>query len=111
MVMLGDENAHFGTLSPMSTNGTPGSLHLYVDDADTVFQRALDAGAIVKYPIENAFWGDRYGKITDPFGHEWGIATRIRDMSAEEMAKAGEEWMRNASRQSRPLSEQEEVRA
>ena len=111
VVMLGDENPQFGTRSPMSTNGTPGSLHLYVDDADAVFQRALDAGATVKYPIENAFWGDRYGKITDPFGHEWGIATHIKDMSADEMAKAGEEWMRNASRQPGSQSEREEVRA
>ena len=99
MVMLGDENPEWGMLSPLSTNGTPSSLHVYVDDADAAFARALRAGAKVRQPLEDAFWGDRYGKVTDPFGHEWGIATHVKDMSADEMKRAGEEWMAKAAGQ------------
>jgi uncharacterized glyoxalase superfamily protein PhnB len=93
VIMLGEENAQWGTKSPLSTNGTPGSLHIYVDDADAAFARAVGAGATVRYPLEDAFWGDRYGKVTDPFGHEWGIATRIRDMTSEEIRAAAQAWM------------------
>lgn len=93
IVMLGEENEQWGTRSPLSTNGNPGSLHIYVDDVDAAFARALKSGATVRYPLEDAFWGDRYGKVADPFGHEWGLATRIKDMSPEEMQRAGEAWM------------------
>lgn len=92
-VMLGEENAKWGTLSPLSTSGNPGSLHIYVPDADAAFQRALDAGAVVRYPLEDAFWGDRYGKVADPFGHEWGIGTRVKELTPEEMERAGRAWM------------------
>ena len=97
IIMLGEENEQWGTRSPLLTNGNPGSLHLYVEDADAAFERALEAGAKVRYPLEDAFWGDRYGKVTDPFGHEWGLATRIKDMTPAEMAKAGKEWMEKAA--------------
>jgi uncharacterized glyoxalase superfamily protein PhnB len=93
VVMLGEENEQWGSKSPLSTNGLPSSLHVYFDDADKAFKRALDAGATVRYPLEDAFWGDRYGKVTDPFGHEWGIATRVKDLSDDEMERAGKEWM------------------
>ncbi|HKG90888.1 MAG TPA: VOC family protein [Gemmatimonadaceae bacterium] len=92
-IMLGDENPAWGTLSPLSTNGNPSSLHVYVENADASYERALRAGAKVRYPIEDAFWGDRYGKVTDPFGHDWGIATRVKDLTPEEMQRAGEESM------------------
>jgi PhnB protein len=92
-VMLGPESEEWGTKSPLSTNGNPQSLHIYVPDADAAFARAVEAGATVKYPMNDAFWGDRYGKVTDPFGHDWSLATRMKDMTAEEMAKAAEEWM------------------
>ena len=72
-------------------------MHLYVEDADAAFNRALRAGATVRYPLEDAFWGDRYGKVTDPFGHEWGLATRVKDMTKAEMEKAGQEWMAKAA--------------
>lgn len=98
VVMLGDENPEWGMQSPLSTNGNPGSLHIYVDDADAAFDRALRAGAKVKQPLEDAFWGDRYGKVTDPYGHQWGIATRVKEMTQEQMRKAGEEWMAQASK-------------
>lgn len=96
-IMLGEENEAWGTRSPLSTNGNPGSLHIYVDDADASFDRALEAGAKVRYPLEDAFWGDRYGKVTDPFGHEWGIATRVKTLSPAEMETAGKEWMAKAA--------------
>jgi len=92
-VMLGEESKEWGALSPQSTNGSPVTLHIYVENADTTFAQAVRAGAKVKQPLEDAFWGDRYGKLTDPFGHEWSVATRVKDMSQEEMRRAGEEWM------------------
>lgn len=104
IVMLGEENEQWGTLSPLSTKGNPGSLHIYVADVDAAFAKAVRAGAKVRYPLEDAFWGDRYGKVTDPFGHEWGLATRVRDLSPEEMQRAGEEWMARAS-QARQFAE------
>lgn len=97
IVMLGEENEQWGALSPLSTGGTPGSLHVYVPDADAVFARAVDAGATVRYPLEDTFWGDRYGKVVDPFGHEWAIATRVKDMSPEEMQRAAADWMAKAA--------------
>jgi PhnB protein len=99
VVMLSEENEQWGTRSPLSTNGNPSSLHVYVPDADAAFKRAVDAGASVRYPLEDAFWGDRYGKVTDPSGHEWGLATRVKNMSEEEIRKAGEEWMSQAAGQ------------
>jgi PhnB protein len=99
VVMLGEENEQWGTKSPLSTNGNPGSLHMYVADADAAFQRALDAGASVAFPLEDAFWGDRYGKVRDPFGHEWGIATRQKDLTDEEMKQAAQDWLAQAAGQ------------
>jgi len=97
IVMLGEENEQWGSRSPLSTNGNPGSLYVYVEDVDAAFARALQAGATVRYPLEDTFWGDRFGKVTDPFGHEWGLATRIREMSPEEMQQAGAAWMAQAA--------------
>jgi uncharacterized glyoxalase superfamily protein PhnB len=99
IVMLGEESEQWGTRSPLSTTGNPGSLHIYVADADAAFARALEAGATVKHPLENAFWGDRYGKVTDPFGHEWGIATRVKELSPEEIRRAAEAWMASQAAQ------------
>jgi PhnB protein len=87
-LFLGDEFPDMGgSPSPKTLGQTPSSLHLYVEDADAVFQRALNAGATVRMPIEDMFWGDRYGTITDPFGHEWAIATRKEEVSDEEMRR------------------------
>jgi uncharacterized glyoxalase superfamily protein PhnB len=84
-LMLNDEFPEMGGgRGPRSLGGTATSLHLYVRDADAVFKRAVEAGATVSMPIMDAFWGDRYGKVTDPFGHEWGIATHKEDVSEEE---------------------------
>ena len=87
IVMLGEENEQWGARSPLSTNGNPGSLHIYVENADASFDRAIKAGAKERYPLEDAFWGDRYGLVADPFGHEWAIATHKEDLSPKEMMK------------------------
>ena len=86
-VMLGEQSEEMGS-SPEILNGTPVTLHLYVPNADEVFERATDAGAEVLMPLSDTFWGDRYGKIRDPFGHEWSIATHVRNVSPEELQHA-----------------------
>ena len=87
-VMLVDEMRGCGALGPKALKGSPVTLHLYVEDANAVFNRAVASGATVKFPIEDTFWGDRYGVVEDPFGHNWSIATHIRDVSPEEMKQA-----------------------
>ena len=87
-VMLVDEMPEWGALSPKALKGTPVTIHLYVDDVDAFFQRAVEAGATVKMPVADMFWGDRYGVIVDPFGHNWSIATHLRDMTADEIQRA-----------------------
>jgi len=87
-IMLVDEMPEWGALSPKSLNGTPVTIHLYVDDVDSFVERASKAGATVKMPVADMFWGDRYGVIVDPFGHSWSIATHLRDMNAEEIQEA-----------------------
>lgn len=82
-------------VSPAKLKGTAVKLHLYVEDTDAFMQRAEKAGATVTMPAMDAFWGDRYGGLRDPFGHEWGVATHIKDMTPEECTKAGQEWMAN----------------
>lgn len=85
VVMLVDEYPDTGCLSPQSINGTPVTIHLYVEDADAVFDKAVEAGAKVTMPLENTFWGDRYGKLEDPFGHSWSVATHIEDLTPEQI--------------------------
>ena len=92
MVMLTEANPQWGLKSPKEYGGSPATLHIYVEDADALFQRAVEAGCEVKFPIMDAFWGDRYGKLLDPFGHEWGIATHQEDLSDREIAKRQEEY-------------------
>ena len=86
-IMLADEFPEMGYQSPESLNGTTVSLVLYIEDVDTVFQRAVDAGAEVKMALENKFYGDRMGTLADPFGHTWSLATHIEDVTPEEMQK------------------------
>lgn len=83
--MLSDEYPDFGALSPQALGGSPVKLHLYVDDVDAVFAKALEAGAIEVRPVADQFFGDRMGEISDPFGHSWTLATRIEDVSPEDM--------------------------
>ena len=94
MFMMGEENPAWAQYKSAETlGGSPISLHLYYPDVDAAFQRALDAGAKVEMPVETMFWGDRYGKVKDPFGYTWGLATRVKDLTPEQIRKAGEEWM------------------
>jgi PhnB protein len=87
-VMLADEFPEAGVLSPLSIGGTATVLHLYTDDVDAIWNRALDAGAEVRQPLHDAFWGERYGQITDPFGHRWGLAQHLRDVPRHEIEEA-----------------------
>ena len=77
-----------GCKAPPSLNGTTVALTLYVKDADAAFKQAVDAGAKAEMPPMDMFWGDRYGKVSDPFGHCWAIATHMKDLSPEELEKA-----------------------
>jgi PhnB protein len=88
MLMLVDAFPEFGAKGPKAFGGSPVTLHVYVTDADEAFQRAVDAGCTVAMPMADMFWGDRYGKVKDPFGHEWSIATKIKDLSPAEMDAA-----------------------
>jgi PhnB protein len=91
-LMLSDEFSEMDVRSPKALGGTASSLHLYVEDADAAFERAVEAGATVAMPLEDVFWGDRYGKVTDPFGHSWGIATRREELSEAETARRAEQF-------------------
>ena len=68
--------------------GSPVTIHLYVDDVDAVVEQAVQAGAKVTVPVEDMFWGDRYGKLEDPFGHQWSVATHLREVTPEELKQA-----------------------
>jgi PhnB protein len=89
-VLLVDEMPEWGAFSPRSLKGSPVTIHLYVEDVDAFTQRAVAAGAKVTMPLEDMFWGDRYGKLEDPFGHHWSVATHVRDVSPEEMQQAAQ---------------------
>jgi uncharacterized glyoxalase superfamily protein PhnB len=93
LFMIADEFPEWGSLSPQSTGGAGMGLHIYVDNVDAAFDLAIGAGGIVEMPVSDMFWGDRYGKLVDPFGHKWSIATHTRDMSGEEIEEAQEEFM------------------
>ena len=85
VVMLSDEFQECGGLGPLALKGTPVMLHLYVTDVDSFFDKAVAAGAGVKMPVQDMFWGDRYGQLEDPFGHRWSVATHVRDLTPEEI--------------------------
>lgn len=87
-VMLVDEFPDWGSLGPAARGGSSVTMHLYVKDADAAFAQAVAAGCKVVMPLNDTFWGDRYGVLADPFGHTWSIATHIRDMTPEEIQQA-----------------------
>jgi PhnB protein len=92
ILMLNDQFPEFGgDPAPSATGGTGVSLHIYLENVDAAFERAVSAGASVKMPLMDQFWGDRYGIVMDPFGHKWSLATHNRDMSQEEMQKEQEQ--------------------
>lgn len=88
LVMLVDEFPEYGSLSPLALKGSPVTLHLYVKDVDSAVAQAVACGAKITMPVADMFWGDRYGVIQDPFGHNWSLATHIRDLSPEEIQAA-----------------------
>ena len=87
LVMLADEHPEMGALAPTTIGGTPVGLHLYLEDVDAVAKKAIAAGATLKRPVENQFYGDRHGSIIDPFGHLWHISTHVEDVSPNEIAR------------------------
>lgn len=91
MLMLSDEMRDYGNFAPTSLGNTPVSIHLYVEDVDAAFERAVLAGATIDMPVQDTFWGDRFGKLSDPYGHRWSLATCVRHVSPEEMVKASKE--------------------
>lgn len=88
MLMLADEYPDWGSVGPNKLGGTSAYVHVYVENVDSVWDKAVAAGMEVIMPLENTFWGDRYGQLKDPFGHKWSLATRTRDMSSKEMEAA-----------------------
>ena len=93
IVMLSDPFPQSSFTAPKPLGGTSMGLFLYVEDVDAFVQRAVDAGATLTMPVEDQFWGDRFGQIADPFGHGWQIATHKEDVPPEEMAKRAEQAM------------------
>ena len=85
IVFLNDEFPEMGALSPAGSKATPVTLHLFVEDADKQFQQALAAGAEVVMPLADQFWGDRYGIVRDPSGHQWSIAHHAEDLTPQQM--------------------------
>jgi len=88
VVTLSDEYPQMNSFAPSGNGNVPISLYLYVDNADEVFNRAISEGGQEVLPMMDAFWGDRYGRLKDPFGHIWSVATHKKDLSPEEMEKA-----------------------
>jgi PhnB protein len=90
-VMVADEFPEMGVLGPLSIGGTAVVVHLLTDDVDALWQQAIDAGAEVRHPLQDAFWGERHGQIADPFGHRWGLSQHLRDVPPDELARAAAE--------------------
>jgi PhnB protein len=85
VLMLTDEFPEWGGLGPKMLKGSPVTIHLYVEDVDAAFAQAVAAGAKVTMAIDDMFWGDRYGKLEDPFGHQWSVGTHTRDLTPEQI--------------------------
>ncbi|WP_186121363.1 VOC family protein [Burkholderia gladioli] len=96
-LMLVDEMAGCGALGPRALKGSPVILHLYVEDADAVVARAVEAGAKLIMPPADMFWGDRYGQVEDPFGHRWSVATHRQDLTPEQIREGMEQCVRQPS--------------
>jgi PhnB protein len=93
VIMLSDPFPQSPLKTPKEIGGTTASMLLYVEDVDEAVQQAVDAGAKITMEIENQFWGDRFGRVEDPFGQNWQIATHVEDVAPEEMAKRAEQAM------------------
>jgi PhnB protein len=93
LVMLADALPQFTTRPPKELGGTSVSIFIYVEDVDAVVKRAVDEGATITMEVADQFWGDRFGALTDPFGHLWTIATHVEDVAPEEVAERAEAAM------------------
>lgn len=93
VVMVSDPFPQATAKPPKELGGTSASIFMYVENVDEVFRQAVDVGATPTMEPEDMFWGDRFGAITDPYGHAWQIATHVEDVSPEEMAERSKEWM------------------
>lgn len=95
IIMLNDEFPKMNCMSPQSIGGSGSGVYLYVPDVDATIKKAEAGGAKITMPAADMFWGDRMGNLTDPFGHNWTVATHIKDLTPEEMAKASQEAMKD----------------
>jgi PhnB protein len=91
VIMLADEHPEVDALAPATVGGSPVSLHVYVEDVDSVFSKAIEAGATAVSELEDKFYGDRMGTFVDPFGHRWHVASHVEDIPPEEMSKRAAE--------------------
>jgi PhnB protein len=96
-IMLNDELPGMGESSPQTLGGRTASIYLYVEDADSVHAKAVAAGGTQRSPVQDMFWGDRSGRILDPFGHEWSISTHKEDLSMEEIGKRAQAFFAKMS--------------
>jgi PhnB protein len=90
VVMLGEEMPDMGAKSPRAYGGSPVSFYVYVENVDAAWQRAVDAGAQPVFPLADMFWGDRTGRLEDPFGHSWSLAQHVADLRPEEIQRGQE---------------------
>lgn len=86
MIIICDENPALGIHAPTTLGSSPVIVHLYFDDVDAVWERAIEAGASVLVPLADTYWGERYGKFVDPYGHIWSLGMRVEELSADEIA-------------------------
>lgn len=93
MLMLNDEFPDYGSVGPNKLGGSPITIHMSVEDVDSLWKKAVDAGCEVTMPLADQFWGDRYGSLKDPFGHKWSMSTHIADPTPEEMEEKMKEMM------------------
>lgn len=100
-IFLSDEMPGTECRSPETLGGTTGSFYLYVKDVDSAVKKAVDAGATLKQPVENMFWGDRFGSVADPFGYVWNLATHVEDVAPDELRKRSEAFVKEMASKSR----------
>jgi uncharacterized glyoxalase superfamily protein PhnB len=102
VIMLGEESKEMNAPSPQSLGGNGSGVHLYVRDVDAFVAKAVAAGAKLAMPLADMFWGDRYGKLTDPFGHEWSVATHIEDPTPKEIDQRAKAFFAQHAKQAKP---------
>jgi PhnB protein len=95
-IMLGEEMAETGSKAPQAYGGSPVSFYVYVNNVDAAWKRAVDAGGTIVMALQDMFWGDRTGRLVDPFGHVWALAQHVKDLTPEEMKEAQEAFFRQA---------------